>query len=43
MSADSQDKVDPSEATGVADVRAVRDKIAAQYNGNLREHVAETN
>ncbi len=43
MSADSQNNVDPSEETGVADVRRVRDKIAAQYHGDLREHVAQTN
>ena len=42
MSANPQDKVDPSEDTGVADVRVVRNKIAAQYNGDLRKHVAET-
>lgn len=28
--------------TGVADVRRVREKIAAQYAGDLRKHVAET-
>ena len=43
MSADSQNKTDPSEETGVADVRRVREKIAAQYHGDLREHVADTN
>lgn len=37
-----QKKIDPSEDTGVADVRAVREKIAAQYDGDLRKHVAET-
>ncbi len=42
MSASSQNKVDPSEDTGVADVRLVRGKIAAQYNGDLRKHIAET-
>ena len=45
MSSDSQNKVappDPSEETGVADVRVVRNKIAAQYNGDLRKHVADT-
>jgi len=42
MSNPSQSKIDPSEDTGVADVRAVRDKIAAQYKGDLRKHVAET-
>jgi hypothetical protein len=43
MNANSQNKIDPSEDTGVDDVRAVRNKIAAQYNGDLRKHVAETN
>lgn len=43
MSANSQNNVDPSEDTGVADVRLVREKIAAQYKGDLRKHVAETN
>ena len=43
MSADSQNKTDPSEETGVADVRRVREKIAAQYHGDLREHIADTN
>jgi hypothetical protein len=43
MSTDSHDKFDPSEDTGVADVRAVRNKIAAQYAGDLQKHVAETN
>ena len=42
MSADSRSKIDPSEDTGVADVRAVREKIAAQYNGDLRKHIADT-
>ena len=31
-----------AEDTGVADVRAVREKIAAQHNGDLRQHAAET-
>ncbi len=43
MSVDSQKKTDPSEETGVADVRRVREKIAAQYHGDLREHIADTN
>ena len=43
MSADSQNKIEPSEDTGVADVRRVREKIAAQYQGDLRKHIAETN
>ena len=34
---------DPSEETGVADVRVVREKIAAQYHGDLRKHIADTN
>jgi hypothetical protein len=42
MSADPQSKIDPSEDTGVADVRVVRDRIAAHYNGDLRKHVADT-
>jgi hypothetical protein len=34
---------DPSDQTGVADVRIVRDNIAALYDdGSLRRHVAET-
>ena len=31
------------EETGVADVRRVRESIARQHNGNLAEHVAESN
>jgi hypothetical protein len=42
MSAESRNKSDPSEETGVADVRRVREKIAAQYHGDLREHIADT-
>lgn len=42
MSAAPQNKTDPSEETGVADVRLVREKIAAQYQGDLRHHIAET-
>jgi len=42
MSKQPQDKIDPSEETGVADVRLVREKIALQYHGDLRKHVAET-
>ena len=37
-----EDQIDPSEETGVADVRLVREKIALQYKGDLRQHVAET-
>ena len=33
---------DPSDETGVADVRVVRDKIASLYDGDIRKHVAET-
>lgn len=33
---------DPSGDTGVADVRRVREKIAAEHHGDLREHVAAT-
>jgi len=39
MSTDSQDKIDPSDETGVADVRV---KVASLYHGDLRKHVAET-
>lgn len=43
MRADAQDdNIDPEEDTGVADVRRVREQIAAQHQGNLREHFAET-
>ena len=42
MNADSQNKTDSSEETGVADVRRVCEKIAAQYHGDLREHIADT-
>ena len=38
----SQDKIDSAEQSGVADVRHVREKIAAQYGGDLRRHVADT-
>lgn len=31
------------EETGVADVRRVREAIARQHQGNLAEHVAESN
>jgi len=43
MSADSQNKTGPSEETEGADMRRVREKIAAQYHGDLREHIADTN
>lgn len=42
MNPASPDRPDPSDDTGVADVRIVREKIAAQYNGDMRRHVAET-
>ena len=42
MSEPSGNRIDPSEETGVADVRLVRQKIAAQHHGDLRRHVAET-
>jgi hypothetical protein len=42
MNTSPPDSNDPSDQTGVADVRVVRDKIAALYDGNLREHVAQT-
>jgi hypothetical protein len=42
MSADPRSKVEPSDDTGVADVRIVREKIAAQYNGDLRKQAADT-
>jgi hypothetical protein len=40
---DPKNNTDPSDDTGVADVRNVREKIAKQYNGDLKKHVAETN
>jgi len=43
MNADSQDKIDPAEDSGVADVRLVREKIAKQYQGDLRKHIEDTN
>jgi hypothetical protein len=42
MSVHPQTRTDPSEETGVADVRRVREKIAAEHHGDLREHIAET-
>ena len=38
----TQDLPKPEE-TGVTDVRRVRESIARQHNGNLAEHVAESN
>jgi hypothetical protein len=43
MSLPAQQKTDATNDTGVADVRRVREKIAAQYNGDLQKHAAETN
>ena len=43
MSRPSHEKIDPTEETGVADVRRVREKIAGQYKGNLRKHIEDTN
>ncbi len=43
MTADLRKTPDPAADTGVADVRAVREKIAAQYDGDLRTHAADTN
>jgi hypothetical protein len=34
---------DDRDESGVADVRPVREKIAAQHGGNLAEHAAESN
>jgi hypothetical protein len=42
MSHESQNKTEAAEDTGVADVRRVREKIAAQYGGNLKKHAAQT-
>ena len=42
MSQPLKNKVEAAEDTGVADVRLVREKIAAQYNGDLKMHVAQT-
>jgi hypothetical protein len=43
MATSSENRNDPSEETGVADVRIVRARIAETYRGDLRKHVAETN
>ncbi|HET6247646.1 MAG TPA: hypothetical protein VFE47_08120 [Tepidisphaeraceae bacterium] len=43
MTANSENKIEPSQESGVTDVRVVREAIAAQYNGDLRRHVSETN
>jgi hypothetical protein len=42
MSQPLKNKIEEAEDTGVADVRLVREKIAAQYNGDLKLHVAQT-
>ena len=42
MSSPTHESADGAQETGVADVRRVREKIAAQYNGDLKKHVAET-
>jgi hypothetical protein len=34
---------DGREPTAVDDVRRVRERIAAEHRGNIREHMAETN
>jgi hypothetical protein len=42
MTPDPNAKPDPLEDTGTADVRRVREKIAAQYNGDIRRHADDT-
>jgi hypothetical protein len=42
MSSEKRNKIDTVEDSGVSDVRLVREKIAAQYQGDLRKHIAET-
>jgi hypothetical protein len=44
MSESNDDKttIDAGEDSGVTDVRRVRATIAAQYGGDLRRHVADT-
>ncbi len=42
MTPDPNAKPDPLDDTGTADVRRVREEIAAQYNGDIRRHVADT-
>ena len=42
MSQPLKNKVEEAEDSGVADVRLVREKIAAKYNGDLKKHVAQT-
>lgn len=38
----SEKKADAMEDTGVADVRLVRERIAAEYGGDLARHIADT-
>lgn len=38
----SQEQTESHEKTGVDDVRLVRERIAAQYKGDLRKHIADT-
>lgn len=42
MNNQPEKKIDAFEDSGVADVRFVREKIAAQYHGDLRKHQADT-
>jgi len=42
MNSPAQNQSDALQETGVTDVRRVREKIAAQYNGDLKKHVADT-
>ena len=42
MSESNDKTVGAGEDSGVTDVRRVRAKIAAQYHGDLRRHVADT-
>lgn len=39
----SKSRTEKHQQTAVDDVRAVRNAIAAQHNGNLHKHMAETN
>ncbi len=43
MESNPERNIDPQSLTGVDDVRHIREKIASQYDGDLRKHVAETN
>jgi hypothetical protein len=42
MSESNDNTIDAGEDSGVTDVRRVRATIAAQYGGDLRRHVADT-